>query len=188
MKQPIKGGGIIKRPKPKKPKKKGWFAYKNTSNQKYGTSKLERDFAKEFLDANGIRYIYQYEAKDIKRFYDFMIVDDDNAYIFEDKDGIHCIRQENQFVDIQFAIEIDGSYWHSDPRVIGEKKLNSTQRHTKFVDGLKDMWCQEHHIPLLRIWEYDIRHNPKLVLEQINQYISVSKSRQKMLSNRKRPH
>ena len=28
MKQPIKGGGIIKRPKPKKPKKKGWFAYK----------------------------------------------------------------------------------------------------------------------------------------------------------------
>ena len=40
---------------------------------KYGTSKLERDFAKEFLDKNNIVYIYQYEAKEIGRFFDFAV-------------------------------------------------------------------------------------------------------------------
>lgn len=40
---------------------------------KYGTSKLEKRFAEQFLDKLGIEYQYQYEAKDIKRYYDFYL-------------------------------------------------------------------------------------------------------------------
>lgn len=53
----------------------------------YGTSKLETKFATEFLDKLGIKYITQYEAKDIKRFYDFYLPDSN------------------------ILIEIDGDYW-----------------------------------------------------------------------------
>ena len=52
---------------------------------KYGTSKLEDKFAKEFLDKLGVIYERQFEAKDIKRFYDFKIG--------------------------SILIEVDGDYW-----------------------------------------------------------------------------
>lgn len=53
----------------------------------YGTSKLEEDFAREFLDKLGIEYVYQYEAKDIGRFFDF--------YVPESR----------------LILEVDGDYW-----------------------------------------------------------------------------
>lgn len=42
-------------------------------HKQYGTSKLEEKFAREYLDKLGVEYIYQFEAKDIKRFYDFYL-------------------------------------------------------------------------------------------------------------------
>lgn len=190
IKQPIKGQGKLKRPKPKKPKKK-WtpFTSTNTSGQQYGTSQLERDFARDFLDKNGIRYIYQYEAKDIKRFFDFAVTCDRKTnYITEEKDGITCIKQDGQYVDIDLIIEIDGSYYHADPRVVGDKKLNSMQKHSKFVDALKDRWCMARCVTILRFWEYDIRHHPKKVLEELSKYINISNEKRRILENKKRPH
>ena len=85
---------------------------KRTSKPKYGTSKLELDFARDFLDKLGVKYIYQYEAKDIGRFFDFAVtVYDKVNFIMEEKDGINCIKQEGQNVPISFLIEIDGGYW-----------------------------------------------------------------------------
>lgn len=60
MKQPIRNN--VKKKKEKKIV---------TKQHRYGTSKLEQRFAKEFLDALGIKYTYQFEAKGIGRFYDF---------------------------------------------------------------------------------------------------------------------
>ena len=39
----------------------------------YGTSKLELKFAKEFLDVLGVKYIYQFKAEEIGRYFDFFI-------------------------------------------------------------------------------------------------------------------
>lgn len=54
---------------------------------KYGTSKLEEDFAHNFLDKLGVKYTYQFEAKDIGRFFDFYLQDEN------------------------LIIEVDGDYW-----------------------------------------------------------------------------
>lgn len=58
-----------------------------SKHQQYGTSKLEQDFALNFLDKLNVEYDYQYEAKSIKRFYDFYL------------------PKEN------LLIEVDGDYW-----------------------------------------------------------------------------
>ena len=63
---------------------------KRKPHPKYGTSKLEDKFAKEFLDRLGLKYVRQYEAKDIKRFYDFAVRSQSGAVVL---------------------IEIDGDYW-----------------------------------------------------------------------------
>lgn len=53
----------------------------------FGTSKLEKDFAEQFLDKLSIKYVYQMEAKDIKRWFDFYL-------------------PEHNLI-----IEVDGGYW-----------------------------------------------------------------------------
>lgn len=72
MKQPIKSK-INKVKKITTVKKVKTVVKKN--HPKYGTSKLEEDFAHDFLDKLGVDYEYQFEAKDIGRFYDFRIKD-----------------------------------------------------------------------------------------------------------------
>lgn len=165
------------------------FARRGNINQKYGTSRLEADFARDFLDEMGLVYIYQFEAKDIKRFYDFALTCyDDVRYEYETKDGITCVKQDGQFFPVDLIIEVDGSFFHSDPRVVTEDKITPMHRHNKFIDGLKDQWAALHGIPLLRIWEYDIRHNPKLVREEIEKYIKVGRKKKRIIENRKKPH
>lgn len=162
---------------------------KRSTKQKYGTSKLEADFAREFLDKLKVKYIYEYEAKDIGRFYDFAVTLYDNVdFIMEDKHGITCIKQDGQNVPIAFLIEIDGSYFHSDPRVVNERNLNPMQKHNKVVDFIKTRWCGLHGIPLLRIWEHDIRNNPKKVFEELYKYLGDSYRQKKIRDNKRRPH
>lgn len=62
-------------------------AKKQRNHPLFGTSKLEKRFAVDFLEKLGVRYIYQFEVKEIGRFYDFYLPD-------------HNI-----------LIEIDGGYW-----------------------------------------------------------------------------
>lgn len=176
MKQPVKK--IHKKKKASttsSSKSKKQIVKKTTISKhpKYGTSKLEKDFAHEFLDKYGIRYIYEYEAKDIKRFYDFAIITKKAKYITEEKEGLTSIIQGIQHTPIDLLIEIDGGYFHSDPRVVDENKLSPMQKHNKMVDEIKNKWAYGHNIPLLRIWEYDIRKKPKKVLEELKKYISI---------------
>lgn len=165
------------------------FKQRYFSNEKYGTSQLEKNFARDFLDKLNLFYIYQFESKSIKRYYDFALTTCDNVkYEMEEKDGIRCIKQEGQFVPIDLLIEVDGSYFHNDPRVVSEDKVTPMHKHNMFVDRLKDQWAAMHGIPLLRIWEYDIRNNPKMVIEEIEKYIKNSKMKNKIKENRKKPH
>ena len=160
MKQPTKKGktSIVKN----KTKKRTASKVKKTRrvvrphHQKYGTSKLEEDFARDFLDKLGIKYIYQFEAKDIGRFYDFAI-----------------ILNDEMTTGNMILIEIDGGYYHSDPRVVKEDKLNPMQKHNKRVDEHKDKWALLHGIPLIRIWEKDIRENPNMVMEELKKRLYI---------------
>ena len=98
-------------------------------------------------------YIWQFEAKDIGRFYDY------------------CIFVNGKMDDFSngniLLLEVDGTYHHSDPRVVSEDKMNPMQKRNRRVDEYKNKWALEHGIPLLRIWEKDIRENPKLVMDTL---------------------
>lgn len=62
------------------------------------------------------------------------------------------------------------------------------QKHNKFVDFIKDKWCELHGYPLLRIWEYDIRNNPSKVFEQLEKYIGDGQRKKRIIENKKKPH
>ena len=83
MVQPIKNKAV------KCNKKKIVTTKKRKKHKEYGTSKLEITFAKNFLDKLGVKYIYQFKAESIGRYYDYMLPD-------------HGL-----------IIEIDGDFYHS---------------------------------------------------------------------------
>ena len=161
MKQPVKNKIVPKTTKTTKQKRMA----KKRLHQKYGTSKLEDRFAKEFLDRLGYTYVRQYEAKDIGRFYDF------------------AVKLENGAIAL---LEIDGSYYHGYGLVHEEK--SPMQKHNEWVDKVKDEWAAQHGIPLIRIWEHDINKNPKKVMELLERAIGKNEEKRKILENKKKRH
>lgn len=127
--------------------------YKKRNHPKFGTSKLEDDFAKSFLDKLKVKYTWQFEAKDIGRFFDYYLP------------------------DYNLIIEIDGGYYHSDPRLYEEKDLNKMQKRNKKVDEYKNKWALMHGIPILRIWEKDIREDPKGVMKMLKERLNIEKEK-----------
>ena len=138
---------------------------------KYGTSKLEEDFAREFLDKLGVKYIYQFEAKDIGRYYDFAIILNDNLSVGN-----------------MLLVEIDGSYFHSDPRLVKEGEMSPMQKRNKRVDEYKDKWALLHGIPLIRIWEKDIRENPKMVMDGLKKRLYIENEKKTLNENKRKRH
>lgn len=161
MKQPIKNKDNKSVIKPKKVLKN---IKKKRSHPQYGTSKLEEDFAKDFLDKLGVEYQYQFEAKDIGRFYDFYL------------------PKSN------LIIEIDGDYWHGNPEKYGENELKRHQIRAQRVDEYKNKWALLHGIPILRIWESDIRKNPKKVMKVLKEELNIQEKNRLINENKRKRH
>jgi very-short-patch-repair endonuclease len=56
------------------------------------------------------------------------------------------------------------------------------------VDKHKDEWAAMQNIPLLRLWENDIRKKPRKVMSEIKKYVEAAKKKKMILENRKKPH
>ena len=156
MAQPVKKGGTYQKPRSKTVRKKKKLTREEIIKRnierskkphpKYGTSKLEKKFAKEFLEKLGIKYEEQFEAKDIKRFYDFKL-------------------------EGRILIEVDGSYWHSYGKVYEE--MNPMQKRNARVDEIKNKWAHSNGYKLIRIWEHDINNNPQKVFEVLRKELNI---------------
>ena len=172
MAQPVKKGGTYQKPRSKTVRKKKKLTREEIIKRnierskkphpKYGTSKLEKKFAKEFLEKLGIKYEEQFEAKDIKRFYDFYLP------------------------DYQVIIEIDGDFYHGYGKVHEEK--NPMQKRNARVDEIKNEWAALHGYPLIRIWEHDINENPQKVLDMLRERLGVEEEKLKIKENKKKRH
>lgn len=135
---------------------------KKKPHPKYGTSKLEDYFAENFLNILGVKYIRQYEAKEIGRFYDFFCP------------------------DANVIIEVDGDYYHSYGLTYEEK--NPMQKHNEWVDKVKDEWALSRGIPILRIWEHDIHDNPEKVMKILKESIGKYTEKQKKIKEKNKRH
>ena len=158
MRQPVKNQTTDS-----KKKKKKTITSKRKHPQ-YGTSKLEEDFAKNFLDKLGIEYVYQFEAKDIGRFFDFYLP------------------------SLRLILEIDGDFWHGNPEKYKEEELRGHQKRAKRIDEHKTKWALMHGIPILRFWESDIRKNPKKVMERLKEELNKNERKILLENNKKKRH
>lgn len=143
------------------------FIFKNDTSKvenhpEYGTSNLEEKFAKEFLDKLNISYIRQFKAESIGRYYDFRIIPEGPIF------------------------EINGSYWHSDPRLYEDNNLTPTQKKNKRVDKIKKKWADEHKISIYYFWEKDINETPELILSEIKEIIKNENNKRLLIETKKK--
>lgn len=168
MRQPKKGevSGLKKIKKKRKPTVHeiilGNIERSKKPHPEYGSSKLEDRFCKNILDKLGVKYERQFEAKDIKRFYD--------VYLPEHR----------------VLIEIDGDYYHGYGKVHEEK--SPMQKKNERVDTIKDKWAALHGIPLIRIWEHEINETPNKVLEMLAKELDMRKEKRTIENNKKKRH
>ena len=183
MRQPVKKSGTYQKPRSKTVKKptQEETSKKNTAKKdkrlpvvhkerkkktfkhpEYGTSKLEERFARDFLDKLGVEYIYQFEAKSIKRFYDFYIP------------------------SCNVLLEIDGDFYHSKGLVYEE--MSPMQKKNKRVDELKNHWAAVNCIKLVRIWESDINDNPEGVMEMLRKELASGLNKEKIKREMRKRH
>ena len=152
-----KDGKLPKLSKPMKVKKV-------KSHPQFGTSKLETDFANDFLDKLKVNYVWQFEAKEIKRFFDYYLPDHN------------------------LIIEVNGTYWHADNRIYEGKKLTKTQLHDLKVDEYKKKWACLHGIPILYVWEKDIRENPSSVMKTLKERLYLEKGKEDKKKEKNKRH
>lgn len=122
---------------------------KKRTHPDFGTSKAEQSFAVNFLDKLGVRYIWQFKAEEIGRFYDFYLP------------------------DYNVIIEWNGSYWHADPRLYEEKDLNPTQKRSRRIDEEKKSWAIMNKIPIYYVWEKDVNEHPDKVMEFLMENLKI---------------
>ena len=61
--------------------------------------------------------------------------------------------------DFNFVIECQGDYWHANPLIFKENKLNEVQLKNINRDKRKKDFIEEHKIESLFLWESDINKN-----------------------------
>lgn len=158
MAQPIKKNTqIVKRKNAGTPQQK-----KKRKHKEYGTSKLEERFAKNFLDKLGVKYVYQFKAESIGRYYDFYLP-------YE-----------------MVLIEVDGDYWHS--KNVLYENMTPTQKRNKRVDKLKDHWAKINGLPLIRIWEEDINKHPEKVLKMLQEKLITTQINKRNKEEKNKRH
>jgi len=71
----------------------------------------------------------------------------------------------------KILIEIDGDYWHCNPKKYPNGPINRVQKRNILNDSIKDRVAIAYGYQLIRIWEDDINNNTKNVTKSLKKVI-----------------
>lgn len=103
----------------------------------------------------------------------------ENKILFEREKVFDFYAVDNYLCDYNGIIEVMGDYWHTTPLIYNKdnRLINKMQQKQLHRDKIKASYITNHyHIPILYLWETDIKQNPKLCLELIKKYIQNNKN------------
>lgn len=77
-------------------------------------------------------------------------------------------------IQYKLYIEIDGDYFHSNPKFYPNGPKTKTQKRNYLRDIKKNNYCIKHNIKLLRIWENDIYRNLDIVKKNLCKLLELN--------------
>lgn len=75
--------------------------------------------------------------------------------------------------DYYLYIEVDGDYWHSNPKFYPDGPKTKSQKINWARDISKNNYCLKHNLKLVRFWENDIIQNRKEVICKLEELLAL---------------
>lgn len=69
------------------------------------------------------------------------------------------------------VLEVNGDYWHANPKIYDYNFLTTTQKSNVVRDIEKNRFIADNGYKLLEVWEYDINRNLEKIKQQILNYV-----------------
>jgi very-short-patch-repair endonuclease len=86
---------------------------------------------------------------------------------FEEEKRVNYYLVDFYLTDYDIYIEVDGDYWHCNPKKYKDGPINDSQKRVKDRDIIKNNYFHENNLKLIRFWEYDIYNNTNEIIEKI---------------------
>lgn len=78
----------------------------------------------------------------------------------------------------QIFVEVQGDYWHANPKIYSRNQLNGTQRNAVNRDRRKKAQIiSKYQAPYFQIWENDIRNDTEIFKQQIKEIICIAQNK-----------
>lgn len=92
---------------------------------------------------------------------------------FREEQLVICYTFDFFLPDYDLFIEVDGDYFHSNPKFYPNGPINKTQKRNATNDKNKNFFCEKHKMRLLRFWEHDILNNRQLIKEELKCVLKI---------------
>lgn len=86
---------------------------------------------------------------------------------FEEEKIFDCWSFDFYLKKHDLLIEVDGDYFHVNPKIYPNGPKTKTQKINFYRDKKKDKFCIDNNLKLIRFWESDILNNEELVIKEI---------------------
>ena len=86
---------------------------------------------------------------------------------FEEEKIVDCWVFDLYIKNFDIFIEVDGDYFHSNPKIYPHGPKTKTQKLNFYRDSKKNQFCIDKNMKLLRFWESDILNNEILIEKEI---------------------
>ena len=139
--------------KKRKPEKRYRKFFEETEEGKWVKKETEPEkIMRELLGELGFAFQQEYKVciNKFTKVYDFFVYQEDS----------YC-----------FFIEVDGDFYHAKEALEKKTKLKKWQRKNVNNDKLKNKIAKELGIPLVRVWESDIKNDKEKVKEELRKFL-----------------
>lgn len=86
---------------------------------------------------------------------------------YEEESIVGCFTFDYYISSLKLYVEVDGDYFHSNPKMYSNGPVTKTQKLNHSRDGKKNKFCVEKSLKLLRFWENEILNTPDKIKEQL---------------------
>lgn len=91
---------------------------------------------------------------------------------YKEEEGHGHFLFDFYLIDHDIYIEVDGDYWHSNPKFYPNGPKTKAQKINRSRDISKNKYCQKNKLKMIRFWENDIHKNKQNVIEKLKWHLN----------------
>jgi very-short-patch-repair endonuclease len=141
------------------------------------TGKKHSEYSKELMRQETLRNIKKgtFKQTKTKPHIEFGKILDKNKIKYEEEKIVDCWSFDYYIIDFDIYVEVDGDYFHSNPKIFPNGPKTSTQKKNYYRDVKKNEFCKINSLKLIRFWECDILNDEEKIICDLQKSLILKK-------------